>query len=360
MIRALPFALLSALVLAAGSPAGGGPGELVLVRPQGPAGPLVAYAAPSGAVSFRLPPGRLSADRSSFYSTRTVAGGTELRRYRPVRGTLRSTATISRAPTALAAVSPNGRFAVLGARGSRSSFVVVDGASGRVAHRATLDGDFEVEAIDAAGTRLFLIEHAAEQRYSIRLYDVAKARLAQNPLVSKGSGPVMAGYAWDAVGSPDGKWLLTLYLSTNRNLAFVHTLDLEQRVAVCVNLPSGTRGLDQLSRYVLTLSPDGSTLYATNAVLGVVAELSLAQRQVVSVTRFRPVRGAARAPAAVSADGRRLAFAAGNTVRVYDVWTKTIGRARPAGGIVAGLSFSQKGDLLVVRRDGRLRTLALR
>lgn len=359
MLRALPAALLAALAVTAGAPAGGAD-PLVLVRPQGANGPLVAYAAPAGAVRFRLPAGRLSADRSAFYSARAVPGGTELRRYSPGSGRRLSTVTIADAPATVVAVSPNGRWAVLGRRGAESSFAVVDGRTGSVSHRTTLAGDFEVEAVDAAGTRLFLIEHAAEQVYSIRLYDVAKARLAQNPLVSKGSGPVMAGYAWDAVGSPDGQWLLTLYLNTERNVAFVHTLDLKQRVAVCVNLPSGAKGLGPLSRYVLTLAPDGSTLYATNPVLGVVAELSLAQRQVVSTTRFRPVRGAPRGPAAVSADGRRVAFATGRTVRVYDTWTKTVGPSRPAGGIVAGLAFGERGNLLVVRRDGRLRTLALR
>lgn len=357
MLRALSLAALSALVLAAGAPAGAEE-QLVLVRPQGSAGPLVAYAAPGGAVRFRLPAGRLAADRSAYYAALRTDGGAELRRYAPATGELRSTWTVSDVAPALAAVAPNGRWAVLGSRGTESSFAVVDGTTGAVVHRATLTGDYEVEAIDAAGTRLFLIERGANRRYSIRLYDVAKARLDANPLVSKGSGPVMAGYAWDAVGSPDGKWLLTLYLNSERNSAFVHTLDLQQRVAVCVNLPSGARALGPLKGYVLTLAPDGSTLYATNAVLGVVAELNLAQRQVTSVVRFRPVRGAPRGPAAVSADGRRLALATGRTVRVYDTWTKSIGPARPAGGVVAGLAFGGNGKLLVVGRDGRLRTLA--
>lgn len=353
MIRTLSLALLSALVLSAGSAAGGGD-ELVLVRPQGSAGPLVAYAAPGGAVRFRLPAGRLAADDSRYYA----AVGAALKVYSPTSGALLSTFSVPE-QLPLAAVSPNGRWAVLGRRGAESSFMVVDGTTGAVVHRATLAGDFEVEAIDAAGTRLFLIEHGAGRRYSIRLYDVAKARLDEDPLVSKGSGPVMAGYAWDAVGSPDGKWLLTLYLSTNRNVAFMHTLDLVQRIAVCVNLPSGTKGLGPLSRYVLTLAPDGSSLYAVNPVLGVVAELNLNQRRVVATAGFRPSRGVARGPAAISADGRRLAFAAGGRVRIYDTWKRQVGRARDAGGAVAGLAFAPGGDLLVVRRDGRMRALAV-
>lgn len=359
MIRALSLALLSALVLAAGSPAGGEE-QLVLVRPQGSAGPLVAYAARGGELRFRLPAGRVAADRSVYYAATAAADGTRLRGYSPADGALRSSWTIPDARLGLAAVSPNGRWAVLGRRGVESSFAVVDGTTGSVVDRATLSGDFEVEAIDAAGKRLFLIEHAAGRRYVIRLYDVAKARLDENPLVSKGSAAVMAGYAWDAVGSPDGRWLLTLYLSTARNLAFVHVLDLSNRVAVCVNLPSAIRGLGPLSRYVLTLAPGGSALYATNPVLGVVAELNLEQRRVVSVVRFRPVRDAPRGPAVVSPDGRGLALAAGRTVRVYDTLTRRIGPARPAGGVVAGLAFAGDGSVRVVRRDGRMRTLAER
>ena len=50
----------------------------------------------------------------------------------------------------------------------------------------------------------------------------------------------MAGYDWDGVASADGRWLLTLYLSTQRNVAFVHALDLKNQFAICIDLPSGS------------------------------------------------------------------------------------------------------------------------
>lgn len=361
MTRALSLVVVSALVLAAAaSGRSAKEGELVLVRPSGAAGPLVAYDGGSGAVRFRLPAGRLTADGSRFVAAAPAGDAAALRTYSPASGALLASFSVPDG-LPLAAVSPTGRFAVLGRRGSTgrpSSFVVVDAASGAVVHRATLPGDFEVEAVDTAGRRLFLIEHAAGRRYVIRLYDVGKAELEQDPLVSKGSGPVMAGYAWDAVGSPNGRWLLTLYLSTARNVAFVHTLDLIARVAVCVNLPSQVRGIGPLSRYVLTLAPGGSTLYASNPALGIVAELGLRERQVISTARFRPVRGAARGPAAISADGRRLAFATGRTVFVYDTWLRRVGPVQDAGGTVAGLAFSPSGLVRVIRRDGTLVRIA--
>ena len=69
----------------------------------------------------------------------------------------------------------------------------------------------------------------------------------------------MAGLAWSGVGSPDGRWLLTLYLNTGRKLAFVHALDLVRSSPLCIFLPSnGASGA--LKRYGLTLSPDGRRL----------------------------------------------------------------------------------------------------
>ena len=99
----------------------------------------------------------------------------------------------------------------------------------------------------------------------------------------------MAGLAWSGIGSPDGRWLLTLYLNTGRNVAFVHALDLVRSSPLCIFLPSGS-SFGALKRYGLTLSPDGRRLYATNAAIGAVAEIDLATRKVVRTARFPATR----------------------------------------------------------------------
>ena len=113
-----------------------------------------------------------------------------------------------------------------------------------IVHRLELRGDFEVETVSRDGKRLFLIEHlpsAGSPRYSVRLFDLSHDRLASKPLRGEGEPSVMAGLAWSGVGSPDGRWLLTLYLNTGRNVAFVHALDLVRSSPLCIFLPSGRR-----------------------------------------------------------------------------------------------------------------------
>ena len=62
---------------------------------------------------------------------------------------------------------------------------VVNVFSKRIAHRLRLRGNFEVETVSRDGKRLFLIEHlpgTGAPRYSIRLFDLSRDRLASKPL----------------------------------------------------------------------------------------------------------------------------------------------------------------------------------
>lgn len=169
----------------------------------------------------------------------------------------------------------------------------------------------------------------------------------------------MAGYAWGGTASPDGRWLLTLYLSTRRDVAFVHALDLVNRVPVCIDLPSGSGDLELLERYTLTLSPDGKTLYAANPALGVVADIDLSQISVtgrVAFTAQDVARSGLDSPVSrsvLSPDGR-LYFAAGPDVWVYDPEESEVRGPFGAGVPVAGLGLSGDGKrLYVASTDGR-------
>jgi hypothetical protein len=168
----------------------------------------------------------------------------------------------------------------------------------------------------------------------------------------------MAGYAWSGVASRDGRWLLTLYLSTARQTAFVHSLDLERRRPACVNLPSGRGIFGQLTRYSMTLAPGKRTLYAANPMLGVVAEVDLDRSRVVRVSRFHR---AATAPAAqraatlstISRNSRTLYFSAGRDLWAYDAAYGLIRGPYATNGQIVGVGYGANDRrIYAVRADG--------
>jgi len=351
------------------------PSELIFVRPEGAKSSLVAYDMADGRQRFSLPAGMLSADGKHFYAADADRSQTGLRSFDPDTGGELNRFTLDGA-WALSGVSPTGRWLALTRIASESEkqawieanqwktdVQIVDAQSGQTAHFLSLDGNFEVETI--SGKSLFLIQHLPAvnpDHYLIRLYDLSTEQLIADPLRSKGVDEVMAGLAWDGVASPDGLWLLTLYLSTKRNVAFVHTLDLLDKFPLCIDLPSGGGDFDQLKYYSLTLSPDGLKAYATNAALGAVAEVDLTQRQVTRIVFFDPGRSAPdagynpQAPtarSAISRDGQRLYFTSGRGVWAYDTQAGTVSGPYAVNTPVLGLGVSGDGKRLYVASAGQ-------
>ncbi len=346
------------------------PLELLFVRPEGTKGSLVAYEMADGRQHFSLPAGMLSADGKHFYAADADGNQTGLKSFDPDTGGELNRFTLDGA-WALSGVSPTGRWLALTRIASESEkqawaaanqwktdVQIVDAPSGQTAHLLSLDGNFEVETI--SGKSLFLIQHLPAvnpDHYLIRLYDLSAETLIADPLRSKGADEVMAGLAWDGVASPDGLWLLTLYLSTRRNVAFIHTLDLLNKFPLCIDLPSAGGDFDQLKYYSLTLSPDGLKVYATNAVLGAVAEVDLSQRQVTRMVFFEGNRSATdanydpqspTARSAVSRDGQKLYFTSGQDVWAYDTKAGTVSSPYAVNTPVLGLGVSGDGQRLFV------------
>jgi len=346
------------------------PLELLFVRPEGAKGSLVAYEMADGRQRFSLPAGMLSADRKHFYAADIDGSETQLKSFDPHTGGEQSGFTLQGA-WALSGVSPTGRWLALtrilseseeqtwaAANQWKTDLQIVDAQTGQTAHRLSLDGNFEVETI--SGKSLFLIQHLPAvnpDHYLIRLYDLSAETLIADPLRSKGADEVMAGLAWDGVASPDGLWLLTLYLSTRRNVAFIHTLDLLNKFPLCIDLPSGGGDFDQLKYYSLSLSPDGLKVYATNAVLGAVAEVDLSQRQVTRMVFFEGNRSATdanydpqspTARSAISRDGQKLYFTSGQDVWAYDTKAGTVSGPYAVHTPVLGLGVSGDGKRLYV------------
>ena len=338
--------------------------QLLFVQPQGVGGAVHAYDPASGRRVFSLPPGITSAD-GNWHVTAVARGSrTVVTPFVVETATIAGSMVIDGRRT-LDGVSPNGRFAALARRapGRRTTDVVVANVfGGKIAHRVRLRGDFEVETISNDGARLFLIQHLETDgapRYLVRLFDLSKRELASKPLRGAGEPSVMAGLAWSGVGSPDGRWLLTLYLNTDRNVAFVHALDLVRSSPRCIFLPSGGR-FESLKRYGLTLSPDGRRLYATNPALGAVAVIDLATRRVVRTARFAPARGVVESTpltGSISRNGRTLYFSPGKDLWAYDTAYGVVRGPYRTGGKIAGFGFGA-GDKRVHARTARGRMLS--
>ena len=338
--------------------------RFLYVQPDGAGGRVDAYDPETGERIFSLPAGITSADGGSHLAAAARVKDTVVSSYRVADSTEANWMVVD-GRWRLAGVSPNGRFAALTRQTKnqrRTDITVVNMPARRVAHRLRLRGDYEVDTVSLDGKRLFLIEHlaaAGTPRYSVRLFDLSRDRLVSKPLRGKGEPGVMAGLAWSGVGSPDGRWLLTLYLNTGRNVAFVHALDLVRSSPLCIFLPSGG-DFDALKRYGLTLSPDGRRLYATNAALGAVAEIDLATRKVVRTARFAATRslgGPGSLTGSISRNGRTLYFSPGRDLWAYDTAYGVVRGPYRTGGAIAGFGFAaNERRVHALRADGRMLT----
>lgn len=355
MKRILGICVLLALLAVPGIAAKQG-GGLVVARPAGDRGPLIAYDGNTGRRKYTLPAGMASADGELHFAAEPSGARTTVRAYHLSSGRT-ARAWSMKGPWRIGGVSPTGRWIAvtrIAGRG-RTTVAIADTRRLRTVHILRLKGDFAVDALSTDGKRLFLVEHLytlGPHRYRIRRYDLSRERLVADPVSAKGAEEIMAGLAWGGVASPDGRWLLTLYLNTARRSAFVHALDVDRSRPACIDLPSGGGRLAQLRDYTLTVSADGRTAFAANPALGVVAEIDLAKRRVTRRAAFAPA-GSGWSRSALSRNGRTLYFSGGERLWAYDAAFGAVRGPYPAGGTVAGLGFSPDGRrLLAARMDG--------
>jgi DNA-binding beta-propeller fold protein YncE len=259
---------------------------------------IVAFHPGSAATSplVSLPMGLTTQDHQRLYVATAGAGQTTITVYDTRSGAKFSMFAIAGAYSMdgrgyLGAVlSPDGRWLVLrqlGPAAGSSVFALVDTQARRLAQTVVLAGDFDLDAISPGGTMLYLLQNLSDaaHHYYVRAYDLTARALLQTIIVDKTewNGKNMTGTALTRQMAPDGSIAYTLYIDPANNYAFVHILPLGEAssnfpFARCVDLPSGPLS-DLLHFYTLTLSPDGSTLYAANAALGVVSVISLHGQQ---------------------------------------------------------------------------------
>lgn len=234
-------------------------------------------AAPLGAVKpYERPGGIQAADGRSSYAIE--------------RGVLRRISAVTGKPTKayplkgrweLTGVSATGDWVALQrprAAIKGVQIAVLDATTGRRAHLIELGGDFRVETVSTAGDFLFLQQNFVDGSYAVRGYDLAAGQMLPGSLGRKGQTVKMQGEPGQVVASPDGRWLLTVYVETTTNTAFVHALNLIERNAICIFLPPCKRcGAED---WTLDLAADGRTLRASNEKGGR-ATIDLERRRVV-------------------------------------------------------------------------------
>ena len=345
--------VVAALVLLATLAAGCGSGERDAKRGEVLAvrdgSTFVGLDTATGERRFALPPGLASADGRRYVAAAGRGTGTDLTVFDARGGTRVSERTVP-GSWRLGAVSADGGLLALAGR-AKGELAVLE--AGRPLRRIRLDGDFAVDAIADDGRSLFLIERLGGEHYAVRLYDLVAGRLHEGSIRPKNEDEEMVGVAGAQVGTRDGDWLLTLYVNTEAHEAFVHALNLRERFALCLDLPSEGAGVEALRGYSLAVPRSGADVYAANATLGLAARVSL--RELGSVISM-PL--AARAPtastAAVSDDGRLLWVASGRTLQGIDTEALSSLPRRTLDAPAEALGFGRDGRLYVVGASGVL------
>jgi hypothetical protein len=169
----------------------------------------------------------------------------------------------------LEGISANGRWVGLTRPGTKIR--ILDAETGTISDELELSGNFVVETISVDGDFLFLQQNFVDGTYAVRGYDLARGQMLPGSLGTKGQTVKMQGRPGQVVASPDGEWLLTLYVNTQSNSAFVHALNLVDRIPVCIVLPPCEEGAceeSDLGRWTLELRTDGRTLVANHPAQG--------------------------------------------------------------------------------------------
>jgi hypothetical protein len=313
----------------------------LFVRPSGQRGPLQAFDLESDARRFSLPSGVLSADGRTFVSSaRAKAKRTTVVRFHAPTGKLQRASSV-RGRWQVVGVSADGSRYVLSRHRRRKTELRVSES------RYSLRGNYEVEALSPDGRRLFLV-HWRNRGYELQQLDLDNRRLSSTRLAEPDEK--MSGTAASAIATRDGRWLLTLYVKADGS-SFVHALDLRSGVAHCIDLP--LRGdYPVVAATALTLSPLEDRLYLANPLLGRVATVDMTELELVRVTRFRPV--AARQytfgigpSAAVSPNGRMLAFVTARGLWLVDTAYGVVRGPRPLRTYVLGVGFTPDGKQVV-------------
>ncbi|MET7417967.1 hypothetical protein [Dactylosporangium sp. NPDC005555] len=253
----------------------------------------------------------------------------------------------------LAAVAPDAGLVALvdgDPDGRTETTIVVAGPAGE-RHRLKLPGFVQPEAFSSTGTSLFVLDMLPPEHpdhYRVRVLDLAMGQLTAlnlpgenagvKVLVPEGAEEEMRGEGRQAVFDAMRERLFTLYSHQPDHLhvrdllhpspqtsardgkpevhAFVHTLNVADAWAVCVDLPSsfGTGAVEGL-----TIAQHGDEVWVADAGKGALAVISADVLAVTQDARFTPSSGRAR----LAVSGSSAYLAVGRQVHVFDVASKS-------------------------------------
>jgi DNA-binding beta-propeller fold protein YncE len=352
-----------------------------LARNVGAARQTIAFDATTNAPRFILPNGLRSADGKAYWAAFHSSGTTALHSFDVTNGAIRASLGLE-GDWELGAVSATGKWLALKRTASetdqaawnktntwKTTLALIDAATLKTTRTLSLNGNFDVDALDEA-RGLFLIEHlpaVKPDHYQVRVYDFGLSKLQDGALVDKRDiNEVMAGYPMDAVASPDGRWLFTLYANMREGHAFVHALNLKEGYAWCIDLPSGDGSETTQQHYSLALAPDGHTIYASNALLGTIAiadMLKIGEPRVVRFTAAIDTANKIEPPmraSIVSPDGKHIFMSDGRAVWQYEVATNKVQELKRSTMPIIGLSLNNDSSALrLARADHSVSTLPL-
>ena len=248
---------------------------------------------------------------------------------------------------------------------ARTTVVVADPAGENKTRRFELDGNFEPEAFSVDDTRLFLIQFLpaeAPSSYRVTFLDLSSGKV--RPVFGRFKSPPerMPGIRLAQVFDPTSEQLYTLYTnrvakhfhdhwqdpaSGDREVSFVHVLNLREGWAYCAGLPRKLWGQPARAQ-AITPSPDGRFLYIVDSKRGLVAEMDTETMEITRTQRVRldPLRHG-RTTAKLSADGNTLYVGVGGeSITRIDLDSLEVLERWSVPGDVTGLALSEDGARL--------------
>lgn len=298
----------------------------------------------SGEARFRVDDAVVSQDRSSLFNTREGVASTHIESRDPRTGAVTGVTTVA-ADLEIRAVSPlAGAIALAEERPDdlglyepipreRTSITVAytDESPSRT---FDLEGNYEVETFSYDESVLYLLEFQPPLEptyYIVRELDLETGLVdgVKTPQVEL--QPEMRGIARAQQVDPDGRRLYTLYsipgdeapvhdvtdAEDSERWAFVHVLDLELGIDICIFLPApmGERAEQTVG---LGLSPDGSTLWVVDPSTSHAARIDTETLEITDIHVLPELNGDfERAKVAVADDGT-LYVALGPAIHAFD------------------------------------------
>ena len=241
---------------------------------------------------------------------------------------------------------------------ARTSMTIVR-PGGAEPQRLDLAGNYEPEAFSTDGQALFLIEYRPPTQpevYSVRQLELATGEISPVPSPDKELQEDMRGTARTQAMAPDGTRLYTLYTlelphpdgAVDRH-AFVHVLDLRERWAHCVDLPTAFATTSETAA-ALAVSPDSGTVYVANRKAGRMAEIDATGP---SLRRTVPVDLAPDERLSATAHDGGVLVGTGHRVLDVDADLR-VRQTWQLAQTVAGLQPSEDGSRIYVGQSGRV------